>query len=386
MPDRRRSRPGVWPRRPRGERTVADRRRAGAGPVTAGSRPSRTAASAQPAARRSPTWAVRDAGTCSTPGRGRPRRDGLLDARAWPPPAGPRCRRGGCPPPPAGAWARGGPRPPGPAAPAPGGRGSSASVRAAPVTTEDRLPPKAPPLASGVAGSPPGAPGGVQLQVGGLDPGRAQRRRPVARRHVQRGGRARRSSAGPAPCRRRPGLVQVSPPPTAAGVGTATSAPPGRRRRRSRRGPAPRPATRCWGEPPSIVARRGGGRRPASARRRRAAWRGPSQASRIVRQPVHRHRWARAPARPRPRRRPAGPGGQAGQPHDDPGRAEAALAGAGGAERLGPATAARRGRARRAWSPTGPGPAGPASRTPPAAARPPAPCSTRTGPGGCSRP
>ena len=203
----------------------------------------------------------------------------------------------------------------------------------------------------------------------------------------------RRWCAGPAPCRRRAGPRPASRPRPSRRRRRARR--PGRRparcRRRSRPGRGRRRARPSWGAPPSIVARRAAA---AASRSRSPA-------------PSPRH-----PAAPRSRvpgledRAPAGAAAQVGgsarstaawssaavplpeggQPHDDPRRAEPALAGAGGGEGVGPTRLRRRVEPVDGGDRAGRPPGGPASRRRPAARRRPARCSSRTGPGGCSRP
>ena len=263
---------------------------------------------------------------------------------------------------------------------------SSASRRATSPTSLVTLPPKAPPLASAVAGSPPGhAPRRVGLEVAGLHPRRAQRARPLPGRQLDRPTQRGRGPPALHLAGRGAGLGERLPDhPLAAdrshrdeGVerrGVVGEAAPAQRhlgaddlRRAHPRASPSAPRRPPIGDP---VVRRS---------RRRTA----TAASRIVCQPVHRHRWARSawstaasvggPRAARP-----------GQAHDDPRRAEPALAGARGSERLRPRD--RRPPARRRWSPGVRPPAGPASRRPRGAGRRPAPCSSRTVPAGCSRP
>ena len=74
----------------------------------------------------------------------------------------------------------------------------SASSRAAAGRGLSTLPPKAPPLARTVDGSPPGShQDDVDLEIGGLDPARAECHRPVAVRHVDRVAAVAPSCAGP---------------------------------------------------------------------------------------------------------------------------------------------------------------------------------------------
>ena len=206
---------------------------------------------------------------------------------------------------------------------------------------------------------------------------------------VERAARRRRWCAGPAPCRPRPGPRPASrrPPSRRRRRAPPPARRPARCRRRSRR--APRATS---GADPlrraALDARPAGrGVEVARARRRRRAV-ATSHASRIVRQPVQRQRWAssaRSTAAVVAGRAPLAR--SAGEPHDDARRAEPALAGAGGAERVGPA--------RRASSSGRPSTVvidRPATRRAgrdagdPGLRRRPAPCSTRTGPAGCSRP
>ena len=81
-------------------------------------------------------------------------------------------------------------------------------------------------------------------------------------------------------------------------------------------------------------------------RRRRCA---RSHASRIVRQPVQRHRWASSACSTAAWSAAGCLARSPSSRHTMPGRAEAALAGPGGAERGRPAVADRRRRARRRW-------------------------------------
>ena len=215
---------------------------------------------------------------------------------------------------------------------------ASASDRAASVTTLARLPPNAPPLASGEWGSPPGvAPRRVGFEVGRFDPGGAQARRPRRRRAPRAEAGRRRWCAGPAPCRRRRGPPRGSRRPptrpsrrvraTSASSGAVSSANPPRPRATSG-------ATR-WGPPP----RSSPGRWPPRGRARSARLspvgdvpgvedRAPAGAPAEVGEEGLLHRGVvvrGGPLRPQPL-----------EPADDPRRAEAALARARGAEGVGP--------------------------------------------------
>ena len=248
----------------------------------------------------------------------------------------------------AGAWARGARSPLGRARTSTGRPCRSASGRAAAGAGEATLPRRrrrwraATRLAAGLA------PRRVGLEVGRLDPRRAQRAVPVAGRQRRAAARPPPSCAGPAPCRPRPAPRRAS------------RRRPSRRRRRARRRarrPArcrrrspPRPSatsgpTRC-GTPPSM---RGPPLRPRRGRGRRT---GDGSASPWPAAPGVEDRSAspctgtggRASARSTAAASVAAP--RDAEPHDDPGRAEPALAGAGGAERVGPPVARRRGRRR----------------------------------------
>ena len=126
----------------------------------------------------------------------------------------------------------------------------SASSRAAAITVESTLPPNAPPLASGDAGSPPGhAPRRVGLEVGRLDP-RASAACTVQSpcRQLDRMTRRRRSFAAPAPWPRRAAPRRASRPPTnhRGRRGPRRARRRARCRRRSRPPPsATSAATRC---------------------------------------------------------------------------------------------------------------------------------------------
>ena len=157
---------------------------------------------------------------------------------------------------------------------------------------------------------------------------------------------------GPAPCRprrgprpgsrRRPSRRRPSGTATSASGGAVSSAKPPSPSATVRR----RPAAGC--APRSSARRR---RRVQVARGAPAPARRPTAVPGVEDRPP-----AGAAAqvgRQRPTRRAAvvvagALGPQAGEPHDDPGRAEAALAGAGGAERVGPGRALLGGEARRA--------------------------------------
>ena len=231
---------------------------------------------------------------------------------------------------------------------------SSASRRASPATGESPLAAEGAAVAEGEAGLAPGhAPRGVGLQVGRLDPGGAQRQGPVPGRDVDgwlRGtvvlrpwtlsARARASGSG----RRHGGAP--------AGVGHGHQ---GVRRAPSSANPAS-PRTTAgptrWATPPSRAARAAAAARSrtrAAAGRRASTGVRPSDgwaASRIVCQPVHRHRWASSAWSMRSsddrsvERR---------QAHHDARGAEAALAAAAGDERVGPGVAGRRRAAPRGW-------------------------------------
>ena len=190
----------------------------------------------------------------------------------------------------------------------------------------------------------------------------------------------------PAPCR--PG---AGPPSASRRRATRPSSPrarrraprpvPGRRRTQPGRGRSPAPTG--WGVPPSSAGPLASARRSVlRVRRDRAGLEGQNG--------VDDRLPAGAPAQVGGEGAVDGggrpPGGRRHRrdAHDDPGRAEPALRGAGGGERRSPHAAAsarpssvvtarrRRGRA--------------ASRRTRGPGRRPTPCSSRTGPGGCSRP
>ena len=281
--------------------------------------------------------------------RGRGRQD-RRPGRACGPPAPPPTRRGA---------ARGDRRslrahaarcPRGTAAPAPARPCSSASARAAPVTGDVTLRTEGAAVGERRRRLAPGrAPRRVGLEVGGLHPGRPERDRPVAVRQRRAGARPRPSCAGPAPCRPRRGPRPASRRPTSRrGRRAPRRARPAarcRRRSRPRRGrPPARPAAGCaprsWpaGSPP-----RGRGRVDGVARARP-----PSRPRRSSASPCS---GTGGPTGPdRPPRRPAPPLARSPASRTMmPGRAEAALAGTGGAERVGPRRALLRRRGRRAW-------------------------------------
>ena len=251
------------------------------------------------------------------------------------------------------------------------------------------LPPNAPPLASGVAGSPPGrAPRRVGLEVGGLDPGRAQGPGPVA-------GRQRRAASVSRAVVRRPctlpaaarASASVSPTTqsrrrastaTRASAGAVSSAKPPRPRATS--GPDPLARCRPRARPAGAAAARSRGRRGGDAPERgqgRLLDRLPAGAAAEVGEERLVDRGPSASATPLPpsaARRTMIPGVQ--KPHW-----LAPVAQNASAQRSRVGVEALEGRDR----PPG-HPAGRASRRPPAADRRPARCSSRTGPAGCSRP
>ena len=281
---------------------------------------SSTAASTQPAARSAADVGGPTTSTSSTTRPGRHRATaaampGVRATRSTPVPSSAGARRRS-----AAAWGRGGRRPRGRTPPAPAGRAGRPAGVPPPAPARYSLPPKAPPLARGVAGSPPGRhQDAVRLDVGRLDPRRAQGRRPSPRAAGRADGRASRPL-------RRPWTLPAWRP----GLGERLAHRPSRRRRPERR-PARRPApcrrrsrprpsatagpTRC-GVPPSRVARRAGGDQVAGAgsaagdvagdrRHDRAPTRAPAQVG-------EQRLLDRAPASG-----PARGGASGGQPHDD---------------------------------------------------------------------
>ena len=262
---------------------------------------------------------------------------------------------------------------------------SSARRRAAAATGESALPPKAPPLASGDRRLTTRlAPRGVGLEVGGLDPRRAQGEVPVARRARPGAAGLDGGAAALHLARRLAGLGQgladrLAPLSVGHGhqrvgrgrvVGEAAGP-------RATSGP-----TRC-GPPPSMLGPTGGGVEVTGRDGRAepdpaASWIGapPGAAAEVGSQGlVHRGLVGQVGA--------LAPGPL--EAHDDPRRAEAALAGPGGTEGVGPRVPIVGVRPSRVVIDGRP-PAGPGSRRPPGGRRRPAPCSSRTGPGGCSRP
>ena len=345
----RRRRPWRWPRRPSGDRTVTGTARPRRAPAPRPSRAARrTAASAQPAPRRSADTGGPGTATSSTtrPGatdatalthRSRPAEPGVRATRSTPDPVGAHTGRD-----------RGALRPvahhvlAGEHDPHRPARARRPGDGPPPATGEATFPPKAPPLASGrdrlAAGH---APRRVGLEVGGLDERRLQGEVPVARAGPPAGGAAPRSELRPGTLLgRAPGPRRATRPPT------QPPAAVGHRHQRVGRGgvvgeapaaAAPRRRPTVWGTPPSSAARRAAAAEVAWPPRR------PAAAARDSSEPVD-------AARP-PRRSSATPctdtGGRAGrartasssgtpraapeggQPHDDPRRAEAALAGPG---------------------------------------------------------
>ena len=280
-------------------------------PVPSRVRPARRARGAPPAPRPSRRRAAR-----ATPA-GRPPRPPRPDARAQLGDAAPatapgrpnrpcgrrgrrRCRRGAARRPAAGAWARAAPRPRAATGcgrsrrsrrPAPRAR---AGHRAVPLPAEGAAVGQ---RRGGRAAGP--APAGVGLDVGGLDPGRLQRERPVARRHLDGVRQRHRAVAALDASGARPGRPD---PGRQSGVGAELDQRVGRRgvvgeaaateddvaprglegrpldlgppgRQHGIAGPAPREGR---------AGRRGRARRTA--------------ASTIDCHPVQRHRWARRPA------------------------------------------------------------------------------------------
>ncbi len=188
------------------------------------------------------------------------------------------------------------------------------------------------------------APRGVELQVGGLDPGRAQGGRPVAGRHVERVGQL----GGGAPALdlagRRPGLGQRlahGPPARLVGGGDGDQRvgrggvvrEPAAAQRHLGRHPLGCPALdrRPPGGGLQVTPRRPGGSvvgGPDGGRgdgRRSVEDRAPARAAAQVGEQRLLHRGGVGEV--------GALGGQALQPHHDPRGAEAALAAAGGAER-----------------------------------------------------
>ena len=110
------------------------------------------------------------------------------------------------------------------------------------------------------------APRGVGLQVGRLDPRRAQGQVPVAVGHGSRAAPARPWCGGPAPCPAaggpRPGSRPRPSRPRRRARPPARR--PGRGRRRSRRAPSATSGPTRWGAPPSSAARRAAASRSRS--------------------------------------------------------------------------------------------------------------------------
>ena len=350
-----------------------------------------TRASAHPAARSAAeVGGPGDVDLLDARGRARPAAIGARRCRACGPPAGPRGRRR--------VDAGGDRRPLGPEAhdvlaveqrPAPAGRARRPGAGRPPDDGDATLPPKAPPLASGEPARRPARTTTRRSRGRRARPTTCAASPPSRRRGRRAGAGVDRRAAALHLAGRGARLGSVSPtaqPPAPSGTATSASAgavssanppwpsatvgadAPGARRPRA--WPArPRPSRSrarsgvadCRGERPR---RRGSCATRCTGRGGRA---GPAR-----------------PRRGRPRRRPWR--ASAREPHDDPRRAEPALARAGGAEASRP-----RGRGvgrepvERGDRPAG-DPPRPASRTRPGAGRRRAPCSTRTGPAGCSRP
>ena len=165
-----------------------------------------------------------------------------------------------------------------------------------PATGEATLPPKAPPLASGLAGSPPGRTTRRRARGRRARPTSSAGCRASRPRARPRGGAGPRCCAGPGPCPAAArASARVSPtaqPPwpsgtaTRASAGASSSAKPPRPRATSGADPL--------GPPPSSWARSRRGGQVATGHAVHAARRCAArvQASRMVRQPVQRHRWA----------------------------------------------------------------------------------------------
>ena len=329
-------------------------------------------------------------------GRARPARSRSLDARRRATTrSDARAVGTACPPATGGPLrARAARRPRGRAPPAPGGRGRRPAPRAAAGAIDADL------AAEGAAVGQRGrrlaarlAPRRVDLEVGRARPRSCAASPPSRPRGTSSGCRSsavvRRPCTLPAAARASASVSPTAHPP--APSGTATSASAGALvvgepavaerdvgadplRRRRPRSSARRPRPRGHGRRP-----RGGARRPPVR---------SAQASRIVRQPVHRHRWASsACSTAAASSGPAPLAAQAGQPHHDARACRTRTGWRRWRRTPRPTPRARPRRARRAWSRDRP--AHPPDRRHarhPWLRRRPARCSTRTGPAGCSRP
>ena len=191
------------------------------------------------------------------------------------------------------------------------------------------------------------APRRIGLEIRRLDEGGAQREGPrpggrlqrrtrrhggVAPRHASRRGRGPGRATRPAPTLR----ARRAPPPGRA-PGRCPRRTRHRRGRRGRRRPgACRLRAPPGGPPPPDRAPSS----PAAGVRRR--WRTRRSASRMLRQPVHRHRWASNARSTAPSSTGVPARAERGEAHDDARRAEAALARSRGRERRRPGGAHRR--------------------------------------------
>ena len=209
---------------------------------------------------------------------------------------------------------------------------------------------------AGVAGSPPGrAPGAVGLEVARLHPGRAQRPGPVARRNLDGPRERHRRPAALHLARRRPRLGErlAHDPRTVGGahrhegvgrsgvVGEAALAEGDARSHQLR---ACHPRARLAGR-----RRRGLARRCPWASRPRRRRTPPRSCC----QPVQRQRWASSAWSTSARLAAGSLAREGGQPHDDPRRAEPALARRPSRRTPRPTAPARQGRGPRPWSPSG---------------------------------
>ena len=405
-PDRR-PRPTRRPGSPRSPRPAVDARRGaasrigGLGPAGAADGRRRGRARARRPPRRTSPGATRPRSRRRCPGCGRP--------------GSRRSRRAARPPRPAAASGRGARRPRGAHSTRTGRPCASASARAAAGTGEAQLAAEGPAVGERAGGLAAGrAPRRVGLEVGRLDPGRAQRQVPRRRRDVDRPRQRGRAAPALHLARRRPGRRAGSPP-TAQPAGARRARPRGRRAARRVVGEPPIPERHLGADPLGRPAfERRPHRAPSAGPRRRPRRRATGARGRPPTAPT-----GGGGGRRRRRRRPAARAGLDRGVDDGPPPGAAAQVGDQRAGDVGCASAGRVGRsaARRTmipgvqnphwlapWRanasahrvrllhpverrrPTARRPGAPASRTTPAGDRRRARCSTRTGPAGCTRP